>query len=256
MRPAYKQHVREFVKGGRAALVNHSLDGGVRLKDPRNRPSGDPNCELFPQDPIVPVPPSSSPYRPVGICGNNWAVSPDRHAKESLRTRGFGGRYSRYFAGDFALWRRRSSTRRYSAAPKCEFRSQFPLFPLNSKKLSPVCSSLPRFVLVCPNAAQSQKCPRIHGVIFGSRFFGSSGSFSWVTLGHGKLRAATYGAHGRYIPREGKAEKPPTNTLLVATMDPRSSTCTVRSEALSSQCPLPQKRFSAFRFSHKLSFRD
>lgn len=34
MRPAYKQHVREFVKGGRAALVNHSLDGDVRLKDP------------------------------------------------------------------------------------------------------------------------------------------------------------------------------------------------------------------------------
>lgn len=27
MWPAYKQHVREFVKGGRAALVNHSLDG-------------------------------------------------------------------------------------------------------------------------------------------------------------------------------------------------------------------------------------
>ena len=82
MRPAYKQHVREFVKGGRAALVNHSLDGGgVRLKDPRNRPSGDPNCELFPQGPIFPVPPSSSPYRPVGICGNNWAVSPYRHAK-------------------------------------------------------------------------------------------------------------------------------------------------------------------------------
>ena len=89
--------------------------GGVRLKDPRNRPSGDPNCELFPQDPIIPVPPSSSPYRPVGICGNNWAVSPDRHAKESLRTRGFGGSYSRYFAGGFALWRRRNSTRRYSA---------------------------------------------------------------------------------------------------------------------------------------------
>lgn len=81
MRPAYKQHVREFVKGGRAAPVNHSLDGGVRLKDPRNRPSGDPNCELFPQDTIIPVPPSSSPYRPVGICGNNWAVSPGKHAK-------------------------------------------------------------------------------------------------------------------------------------------------------------------------------
>ena len=207
MRPACKQRVHKFVKGGRAALVNHSLDGGVRLKDPRNRPSGDPNCELFPQGPVIPVPPSSSPYRPAGVCGIIGPFPQIDMQKESLRTRGFGGRYSRYFAGDFALWRRRNSTRRYSAAPKCEFRSQFPLFPLNSKKLSPVCSSLPQFVLVCLNAAQSQKCPRIHGVIFGSRFFESSGSFSWVTLGHGKLRAATYGAHGRYIPREGKAEK-------------------------------------------------
>ena len=132
MRPAYKQHVREFVKGGRAALVNHSLDGGVRLKDPRNRPSGDPNCELFPQDPIIPVPPSSSPYRPVGICGNNWAVSPDRHAKESPRTRGFEGCYSHYFAGGFALRRRRSSISRYSAVLKREYRSQFPPFPLDT----------------------------------------------------------------------------------------------------------------------------
>ena len=29
MRPAYKQHVREFVKGGRAVLVNHSHDEGL-----------------------------------------------------------------------------------------------------------------------------------------------------------------------------------------------------------------------------------
>ena len=81
MRPASKQHVREFVKGGRATLVNHSLNEGLCLKDTRNRPSENPNCELFPQGPIIPVPPSSSPYRPVGACGNNWAVSPDRHAK-------------------------------------------------------------------------------------------------------------------------------------------------------------------------------
>ena len=54
---------------------------GLRLKDPQNRPSVDPNCELFPQGPIIPVPPSTSPYRQVGICGNNWAVSPDKHAK-------------------------------------------------------------------------------------------------------------------------------------------------------------------------------
>lgn len=81
MRPAYKQRVREFVKGGRAALVNRSLDGGLCLKDIRCRPSVDPNCELFPQGPIIPVPPSTPPYRPVGICGNNWAVSPYRDAK-------------------------------------------------------------------------------------------------------------------------------------------------------------------------------
>ena len=208
MRPAYKQHVRKFIKGGRAALVNHSLDEGLCLKDTRNRPSGDPNYGLFPQGPIIPVPPSSSPYPPAGVCGIIRPFPQVGMQKESLRTKGFGGSYSRYFAGGFALWRHRNSTRRYSAAPKREFRSQFPLFPLNSKKLSPVCSSLPQFVLVCPNATQSQKCPRIHGAIFGSRFFRSSGSFSWVTLGHDKLRAATYGAHGRYIPREGKAEKP------------------------------------------------
>lgn len=29
MWPAYKQRVREFVKSGREALVNHSLDGGA-----------------------------------------------------------------------------------------------------------------------------------------------------------------------------------------------------------------------------------
>ena len=51
--------------------------------------------------------------------------------KESLRTRGFEGRYSRYFAGGFALWRCRNSIRRYSAAPKREFRSQFLQFPLD-----------------------------------------------------------------------------------------------------------------------------
>ena len=71
MWPAYKQHVREFIKGGRAALVNHSLDEGLCLKDTRNRPSGDPNCELFPQGLIISVPLSASPYRPVGACGNN-----------------------------------------------------------------------------------------------------------------------------------------------------------------------------------------
>ena len=56
--------------------------------------------------------------------------------KESLRARGFGGRYSRYLAGSFAMRRCRNSIRRYSAAPKREFRSQFPLFPLFHARLS------------------------------------------------------------------------------------------------------------------------
>lgn len=47
----------------------------------RNRPSGDPNCELFPQGTIIPVPPGTPPYRPVGACGNNCAVFPGRDAK-------------------------------------------------------------------------------------------------------------------------------------------------------------------------------
>ena len=81
MRPANKQHVREFVKGGRATLVNHSLDEGLCLKDTRNRSSGNPNCELFPQGPIIPVPPSTPLYRSVGIDGNNWVVFPGRDAK-------------------------------------------------------------------------------------------------------------------------------------------------------------------------------
>ena len=51
--------------------------------------------------------------------------------KESPRTRGFEGCYSHYFAGGFALRRRRSSISRYSAVLKREYRSQFPPFPLN-----------------------------------------------------------------------------------------------------------------------------
>ena len=57
----------------------------------------------------------------------------EQNEKESLRTRRFGGRYSRYFAGGFALWRRRNSIRRYSATPKREFESQIPPFPARAE---------------------------------------------------------------------------------------------------------------------------
>ena len=84
--------------------------------------------------------------------------------KEGPRTKGFGGRYSRYFAGGFALWRRRNSIRRYSAAPKCEFRSQFPLFPLGG-----VDSDVPSFQLHPVFGAVSSRVPPSNAM---SRFVG------------------------------------------------------------------------------------
>lgn len=90
--------------------------------------------------------------------------------KESLRTRGFGGRYSRYFAGGFALWRYRNSIRRYSAAPKREFRSQFLQFPLDGFG-----SSVPSLQLHPVFAAVSNRVPSGNAM---SRFVGF-GDKSW-----------------------------------------------------------------------------
>ena len=74
--------------------------------------------------------------------------------KESLRTRRSGGCYSRYFAGGFALRRCRNGIRRYSAAPKREFRSQFPLFPLDG-----IGSSVPSLQLHPVFGAASNRVP-------------------------------------------------------------------------------------------------
>lgn len=84
--------------------------------------------------------------------------------KESLRTRGFGGRYSRYFAGGSVLRRCRNSIRRYSAAPKREFRSQFPLFPLDGSS-----SDVPSFQLHPVFGAVSNRVPPGNAM---SRFVG------------------------------------------------------------------------------------
>lgn len=72
----------------------------------RNQPSGDPNCELFPQCTIIPVPPRTLLYRPVGTGGNNWVVLPGRDAKRkpsNQRVRGLlfpldGAKDARYQA--------------------------------------------------------------------------------------------------------------------------------------------------------------
>ena len=53
----------------------------------RNRPSGDPNCELFPQGLIIPVPPSTPPCRPVGAYGNNCGVFPGGDTKRKPSNR-------------------------------------------------------------------------------------------------------------------------------------------------------------------------
>ena len=90
--------------------------------------------------------------------------------KESLRTRGFGGRYSRYFAGGFALRRCRNSIRRYSAAPKREFGSQFPLFPLDGYSFA-----APSFQLRLVFGAVSSRVPSGDAM---SRFVGF-GDKSW-----------------------------------------------------------------------------
>lgn len=51
--------------------------------------------------------------------------------KESLRTKRFGGRYSRYFAGGFAMTLVRNETQRHSAALKRAGQSPIGLLPLN-----------------------------------------------------------------------------------------------------------------------------
>ena len=90
--------------------------------------------------------------------------------KERPRTRGFEGFYSHYFAGGFVLRRCRNSIRRYSAAPKREFRSQFPLFPLDGYSFA-----APSFQLRLVFGAVSSRVPSGDAM---SRFVGF-GDKSW-----------------------------------------------------------------------------
>ena len=87
--------------------------------------------------------------------------------------RGSGGRNSRYFAGGFALRRCRNSIRRYSAAPKCEFRSQFPLLPLDG-----VGSAVPSLQLHPVFGIDTERVPPNDAM---SRFVGF-GDKSWDNL--------------------------------------------------------------------------
>ena len=93
--------------------------------------------------------------------------------KESPRTKGFEGCYSHYFAGGFVLRRCRNSIRRYSAAPKREFRSQFPLFPLDG-----VGSAVPSLQLHPVFGIDTERVPPNDAM---SRFVGF-GDKSWNNL--------------------------------------------------------------------------
>lgn len=124
------------------------------------------------------------------------------------------------------------------------------LFPLNSK------NSL-QFVSVCSSLSYLHPISKFASNLWGQIWVTDFGAGQGVLAGQGGSRqvaSSGYWPHGHCVPREGRVEK--SLQAPVATMDPRSSTCTARSEALSSQCPLPRKRSSAFRFSHKLSFQD
>ena len=119
--------------------------------------------------------------------------------KESHRTRGFEDCYSHYFAGGFVLRRCRNSIRRYSAAPKREFRSQFSLFLLDGFG-----SSVPSLQLHPVFGAASSRVPpgdtMSRFVGFGDKswdnsknFFQTQG-FEFLFLSQGAQRAAFGGS--------------------------------------------------------------
>ena len=96
--------------------------------------------------------------------------------KESPRTRGLEVCYSHYFAGDFVLWRCRNSIRRYSAAPKREFRSQFSLFPLDGVGYSvPSLQLHPVFGAVSSRVPPNDAAPRFIG--FGDKIWDNFKNF-------------------------------------------------------------------------------
>ena len=92
---------------------------------------------------------------------------------KGLRTRGFGGLYSRYFAGGCALRRCQNNIRRYSAVLKREFRTQFPLFSLDGFG-----SAVPSFQLHPVFGIDTERVPPNDAI---SRFVGF-GDKSWDNL--------------------------------------------------------------------------
>lgn len=121
----------------------------------------------------------------------------------------------------------------------------------NYLQFVPVCRSLLQYVLFTPSL---KNCLESMGSNLGHGFSGHPRRFRGSRLVTANCEQQLMATWTQYA-KGGQGRETSTNMLLAATMDPRSSTCTVQSEALSNQCPLPRKRSSAFRFSPKLSFR-
>ena len=162
--------------------------------------------------------------------------------KESPRTGGFEGRYSHYFAGGFVLRRCRNSTRRYPAAPKREFRSQFPLFPLDGFG-----SAVPSFQLYPVFGAVSSRVPSGNAM---SRFVGF-GDKSWDNpQTFFKLRALSFCfcPKGRYRAAFGGSISPKTPVLKLKRLLACKPPAAIASELTRVACaPLAKPQFAGFR---------
>ena len=144
----------------------------------RNRPSGDPNCELFPQGAIIPVPPSTPPYRPVGAYGNNRAVFPGRNAKRkppNQRVRRLLFPSFRWQLCSMAMPKRHqavlSSTKNTSSEASSRYSHSI---VKNSLQFVPVCRSLLQLVLFTPSL---KNCRESMGSNLGHGFRGGAGRF-------------------------------------------------------------------------------
>lgn len=138
--------------------------------------------------------------------------------REGLRTRRFGGLYSCHFAGSIVPWRCRNSIRRYSAASKREFRSQFLLFPLDGPS-----SAVPLLQLHPVFGDASSRVPpsstMSYFIAFGNKSwdnfknFLQTQGFEFLFLSQRARRAAFEGSVARKMPvlklNRPLARKPP-----------------------------------------------
>lgn len=118
------------------------------------------------------------PVRQLGV--NPSKTAGQKHKKHPRFQVEIGGISFNLFpqiAGDFAFLPYAATLCGTQRTENRRFKIAFRLFPLNSRKLSPVCSSLQQFAPVRPIYAQSQKLPQIHGANWATDFRAGTGRF-------------------------------------------------------------------------------